>query len=154
MQTAEWASPPDRLRKLIEGKHVAMLTTVEEDGSLHSRPMWAQEIDSQGNLWFLTPTDSAKVHEVEHNAHVNVSFADVEQDRYVSISGVAQAWKDPARTERLSSQLDPAWFPSGRLPAMTLLRIVISRAQYWDRALQRMTQIGDFGAGAAAPLPH
>ncbi|RYD35018.1 MAG: general stress protein, partial [Myxococcaceae bacterium] len=39
------------LGKLIHGIKVAMMTTVDTDGSLRSRPMWTYDKDFDGELW-------------------------------------------------------------------------------------------------------
>lgn len=58
----------------MKGIKFAMLTTVEEDGSLHSRPMTTQEVEFDGDLWLFTRADAPKVWEAGHHRQVNVSF--------------------------------------------------------------------------------
>jgi general stress protein 26 len=53
-----------RIRELIKDIRVAMLTTIAQDGSLHSRPMMTQEAEFDGTLWSLTGQDTAKAGEV------------------------------------------------------------------------------------------
>src|SRR5689334_858328 len=53
-----------KLGELIKDIKFAMLTTVEPDGSLHSRPMATQEVEFDGDLWFFTGASTAKVDEV------------------------------------------------------------------------------------------
>src|SRR5690242_16073406 len=55
----------EKLRDLIKGIKVAMLTTSEENGRLFSRPMATQEQDFDGDLWFFSKESSPKVEEVE-----------------------------------------------------------------------------------------
>ena len=47
-----------KLRDLTKDVHIVMLTTVDEDGSLRSRPMGSQPIDADGILWFFTEADA------------------------------------------------------------------------------------------------
>ena len=42
----------EELWERIEGVRTAMMTTVELDGSLRSRPMWTQGDEFDGSLWF------------------------------------------------------------------------------------------------------
>ncbi|CAF4440093.1 unnamed protein product, partial [Adineta steineri] len=45
----------EKLFKIIHNVKYAMLTTVNEDGTLHSRPMINKQADSfHGELWFFT----------------------------------------------------------------------------------------------------
>lgn len=42
-----------KLGELITDIKFAMLTTVEQDGSLRSRPMATQQVEFDGDLWFF-----------------------------------------------------------------------------------------------------
>ena len=76
-----------KLRELIKDIDIGMLTTVDEDGSLHSRPMSTNsEVEFDGDLWFFTYASSHKVTEVEQHHQVNVSFSDPHKQNYVSVS--------------------------------------------------------------------
>src|SRR5688500_17077739 len=80
-----------KLREMIKDIDFCMLTTVDEDGDLHSRPMSVNgDVDPDGDLWFFTGASSLKVSEIAKLPKVNVSFADTENQHYVSISGKAQ----------------------------------------------------------------
>lgn len=50
-----------KIADLIKGIPVAMLTTVTEDGHLHSRPMATQVIPLESEILFLTGEHSGKV---------------------------------------------------------------------------------------------
>lgn len=49
-----------------------MFVTQQADGKLVSRPMQLQEIEFDGDIWFLTRTD--KYNEIKVNPSVNVAF--------------------------------------------------------------------------------
>src|SRR5690348_4767714 len=72
--TAANSDALQKLRDLTSGIHVAMLTTVDEDGTLHSRPMGTQEVDQDGCLWFFTEAAAEKVGDVQHDQQVNVAY--------------------------------------------------------------------------------
>ena len=59
----------------IESVRTGMLTTVEPDGSLRSRPMWTQGDEFDGSLWFFTSDDAPKVDDLQRNPHVGLSYA-------------------------------------------------------------------------------
>jgi general stress protein 26 len=92
-----------KLDELIKNIRIAMLTTVEEDGSLRSRPMAAPQMAFQGELWFFTSANAPKVAESRQHRQVNVSFADPERQDYVSISGTASLERDRQKMEKLWS---------------------------------------------------
>jgi general stress protein 26 len=122
-----------KLAEMIKGIRVAMLTTVETDGSLHSRPMATMERDFDGTLWFFTDIHSAKVDEVQHDRHVNLSYAKPGDQQYVSVSGRATVVRDRSKMEELWSPIHKAWFPEGLDdPGIALLRVEVEKAEYWD----------------------
>ncbi len=100
-----------KLGELIKDIRVAMLTTVDKEGRLHSRPMATQQTEFDGTLWFFTDANSVKVHELQRDRHVNVSYANPEDQRYVSVSGMASTMTDRGKMEELWSPLHKAWFP-------------------------------------------
>ena len=83
-----------KLRELIEQIQFAMLTTVEDDGTLRSRPMATQQTEFDGDLWFFTNASAPKVDEVQQNQKVNVSYAEPKDQKYVSVSGTAELVRD------------------------------------------------------------
>ena len=94
-----------KLHDMVKDIRFAMLTTVEEDGSLRSRPMATQEFEFDGDLWFFTSADATKVNEVQHEHHINVSYAEPKNQKYVSVSGTAQLIRDKSKIEELWNPL-------------------------------------------------
>ena len=52
------------LREAIKDIRIAMLTTFDREGHLHSRPMATIDIQFDGDLWFFTCAHSPKVGEL------------------------------------------------------------------------------------------
>ncbi|HYH83266.1 MAG TPA: pyridoxamine 5'-phosphate oxidase family protein [Longimicrobium sp.] len=100
----------DDLYKLVEGIEVAMFTTRRPDGSLVSRPMATQERDSMADFWFVTDGESDKMDELEHDAHVNLSYYRDRTREWVSVSGRARVSRDRAEVRRLYKPDWRAWF--------------------------------------------
>jgi len=124
----------EKLRDLIKDIDFCMLTTVDEDGDLHSRPMSSNgEIDRDGDIWFFTNSSSHKVSEIARLPKVNVSFADPENQRYVSVSGTGQMVRDQKKIEELWKPEFKIWFPKGKDdPEIALLKVNLEKAEYWD----------------------
>ncbi|BAY89114.1 MULTISPECIES: pyridoxamine 5'-phosphate oxidase family protein [unclassified Tolypothrix] len=124
----------DQLRELIKDIGCSMLTTVDEDGSLHSRPMEkSSDIQPDGTLWFFTNASSHKVFEIEHRQQVNLSFSSPNQKRYVSVSGSAELVQDRNKMQELWKPELQAWFPQGlKEPDIALLKVQINKVDYWD----------------------
>jgi general stress protein 26 len=123
-----------KLRELIKDIDIGMLTTVDEDGSLHSRPMSTNsEVEFDGDLWFFTYASSHKVTEIEHQEQVNVSFSDPHKQKYVSVSGQAELVRDRTKLQELWKPQLKAWFPKELdEPDIALLKVSVEKAEYWD----------------------
>jgi len=122
-----------KLAKLIDGIHIAMMTTIDTDGQLRSRPMATQQMEFDGQLWFFTGKSSHKVVEINGEHRVNIAYADPSSSRYVSISGSARLVSDRAKSEELWNPVLRAWFPRGlEDPDIALLNVTPEKAEYWD----------------------
>jgi general stress protein 26 len=123
-----------KIRELIKDIDFCMLTTVDENGDLHSRPMSSNgDVDDDGDIWFFTNASSHKVTEIQKLPKVNVSFADPDDQRYISVSGTAQVVRDRAKIDELWKPEFKIWFPEGKGdPEIALLRVNLEKAEYWD----------------------
>jgi general stress protein 26 len=134
-----------KVGELIKEIKIAMLTTAEGDGSLRSRPMATQKEPFDGTLWFFTQVNSGKVSEIEAERHVNVSYADVGNQRYVSVSGRGTVVQDRAKAEQLWSPLLKAWFPQGlEDPTLALLRVEVTEVEYWEAPHGAVVRLAGF----------
>jgi general stress protein 26 len=123
-----------KLWDLIKDIQFAMMTTVDDDsGVLRSRPMAINQDRFDGQLWFFTYASSHKVLEVRQHQAVNVSFAEPEDQHYVSISGTAELVRDKAKAKELWKEPLRTWFPKGLDdPDLALLKVTVEQAEYWD----------------------
>jgi general stress protein 26 len=144
-----------KLNELIKDVKFAMFTTVSSDGTLHSRPMATQEADAQGNLWFFTGQHSTKVAELQGERHANVSYADPDDNRFVSVSGTVEVVKERQKMEELWNPIYKAWFPEGlEDPEVTLLKVLVTEAEYWDTPNGKMVQLAGFVKAVATGKPY
>ena len=123
-----------KLRELIKQIDFGMLTTVDDDGCLRSRPMSTNgDVEFDGDLWFFTSASSHKVNEIRRDQHVNVSFADPKRQSYISMSGTAELVRNRQKIQELWKPELKAWFPQGQDdPDIALLKVSVSKAEYWD----------------------
>src|SRR5262245_10344048 len=129
--------PTEDLRKfrdLIQSIDFCMLTTIDERGDLHSRPMSSNgEIDQNADMWFFTAASSNKVSEIKGTPRVNLSFADPQNQNYVSVTGRARLVHDQKKIDELWQPQFQTWFPEGKDdPNVALLRVKVEKAEYWD----------------------
>jgi general stress protein 26 len=132
-----------RLAALVRQMKVGMLTTLEADGSLRSRPLQTVEVDAEGRLWFFTEAHSPKSERAEAAGHqVNLSYADPRDEDFASISGTARVVRDPERMRALWTPQLERWFPRGlQDPDLALLEVRIDKAEYWDEPRKENVKI-------------
>ena len=122
----------EKLNLLIKDIKIAMLTTISQ-GILRARPMATQETAFDGTLWFFTSKQTHKAEEIAEDNRVNVSFAEPDDNRYVSMSGTAELVDDREKFEELWSPFYLSWFPDGLDdPSLILLKVTVEQAEYWD----------------------
>jgi general stress protein 26 len=137
--------PIERIRRMIKGARVAMLTTVDPDGHLHSRPMATQEVTPEGDVWMFTSADSAKAGEIRNDANVSLTWSRPGLDRYVCACGVAEVVDDRDRMRTLWNPLYKAWFPQGLDDRdLRLVRVRLVRAEWWSTPGRNITQAVGF----------
>jgi general stress protein 26 len=143
-----------KLRELIEGIRIAHLTTINTDGTLRSRPMATQQMEFDGDLWFFTRRSTHKVDEIEAHPQVCVSYSVPDKDRHVSASGTAAMVDDRAKMEELWNPALKAWFPDGLDdPELTLIKVEVTRAEYWDSPSSKIVELIGFVKALATGKP-
>jgi general stress protein 26 len=136
----------EKFRELIKDIDFCMLTTIDERGDLHSRPMSSNGcVDQNGDMWFFTGAFSHKVSEIKDTPRVNVSFADPQNQNYVSVTGRARLVRDRKKIDELWRPQFRVWFPEGKDdPNVALLRVKIEKAEYWDSPSSPISYALDF----------
>jgi general stress protein 26 len=149
METAPQSDPGmAKLAELIGPNSIAMLTTLEPDGALRSRPLATLQLDREGRLWFFTSISSQKVAEIDQHRDVNLSYADPARADYVSISGTTQILRERARIRELWSTWARPWFPNGPDdPDIALLCVTVQSAEYWESPASKVQRL--FGLAKA-----
>lgn len=124
----------ETFRKKIQSIKIANLTTIEEDGDLHGRPMYTQEIQEDGIVWFFAYFDSHVSQEIRKDNRVALSYSDESSVTYVNASGTAEVVRDKTKIDELWKSELKAYFENGKDdPNIALIKINIHQAEYWDR---------------------
>ncbi len=139
------------LCKLIESIPVAMLSNVDADGALVSRPMSVLKVDASGAVWFFVDLRSSRV---EFLRVVNLSFVDSARGTYVSLSGRGEIRSDRAQIEQLWTPMAKPWFPEGSDSRnLALLKFLPQRAEFWDAPHSRMVRMFALAASVVTGKP-
>lgn len=124
-----------KLWSMIKDTRFAMMTTQNEAGHLHARPMatLAHAGFDDATLWFFTRLDSGKVDELQADRHVNLAYSDPSHQNYVSVAGIGSVVRDREKIHHLWREILATWFPKGvDDPQLGLLKVKVESAAYWD----------------------
>jgi len=130
----------EKVRSLIQEVPMCMLTSIDADGGLVSRPMVAQEVEFDGDLWFFSEGSAPKVANVTANPNVNVAFSG--ESMWLSLKGQADIVRNVAKKKALWSGGVAAWFTDGpEDDNIVLIRVHGESAEYWDSPGKAVTAI-------------
>jgi general stress protein 26 len=106
------------------------VTTSDSEGA---RPMNVREVDDQGNLWYLSASDSHKNREVAINPAVTLYFQASPHSDFLRLSGHAMILTDREKIKQLWSPVLKTWFTEGiDDPRITLIKVTPTEGYYWD----------------------
>ena len=149
----------EKLYDMIKSVKIAMMTTVEGNGTLHTRPMANQEADASGDLWFFAHKGSAVEGEIGGNSQVALGFAEPGGSDWVALSGTATLSTDRATIHDKWNEILSAWFPKGKDdPDIVLIRVNPHQGEFWDTKSGLLYTVSSFvkskltGSGPADSL--
>jgi general stress protein 26 len=121
-----------KLGEIILDIRVALFTTVDRDGGLHTRPIQTMKLEDERTLWFFTDWSSPKVDELHRDARVSLGYADPAKNTYAAVIGSSRLIRDSQKAKELWSIEQRAYYPKGPDDErLALLRVVIEHAEYW-----------------------
>jgi general stress protein 26 len=139
------------LWELIKDIKFGMLTHKHPNGMLHAHPLTTQNksLDAGEPLYFFVSKKSELGQRIQADGNVCVSYGDLKEDRWVSVSGRATVSEDMAVKKKLFNALTKAWFPGGvEDPDLELIAVEVLHAEYWDIKESKTVQLVKIAAAA------
>lgn len=123
-----------KLKELVDQIDIGMLGTYPgDDHYIHAVPMSRQEVDEEGNIWFLFSSESETHEHIERKAEVSLLYSDVKNYSFLSVNAVAEISRDKQRIEKYWNKMVEGWFDRGMEdPRIRVLKVVPHEAHYWD----------------------
>jgi general stress protein 26 len=136
----------EKLAEMIKDIKVTMLTTTDVHGKMHSRPMATMAFENntqfEGTLWFFTKKDSFKVHEIERDKDIVLTYSHPISQRYVVVYGLGSIEKDKLKMLTLWNPMLKTWFPMGiDDPEIVLIKVEVESAEIWDSPPNTMVKL-------------
>jgi general stress protein 26 len=117
------------LMNRVADVRVAMVTTVDERGTLSARPLTVQCIDDSGDVLFIVDRHAEWL--TAGVDAMNVALV-VEGDTWISIAGRGQINDDRSLLDDLWDPMNVAYFPDGKDSGVPVVLVVqADRWEYW-----------------------
>ena len=123
-----------KIKELVKEAQTCFFCTGVSVGESHgARPMAVQEVDDDGNLWFLSASDSHKNLELAQDSEVRLFFQGGPHSDFMELEGTATVSRDREKIEELWQPVIRTWFTEGiDDPRITVIRVTPTSGYYWD----------------------
>ncbi len=129
----------DELSKKLSKIDFCMFNTKGAAGRINTRPMSNNgDVEYDGDSWFFSYEDTAKVAEIERDSTVTLTFSAPpsilgKPGIFISVDGQASLIRDKAEFEaHWVNELD-RWFPQGTdTPHLLLIKVSAHTIKFWD----------------------
>ncbi|MBO9565327.1 MAG: pyridoxamine 5'-phosphate oxidase family protein [Niastella sp.] len=140
----------EKIKELAEKAETCFFCTrILQDVEIKTRPMAVQEIDEQGNMWFLSASDSHKNKEIQEDAAVQLFFQGSKHSDFLSLYGKASVSTDKAKIDKLWKPILKTWFTEGKDdPRITVIKVAPASGYYWDNKHGNMVAFAKMVTGA------
>ena len=130
----------EKFYSAIESIDTAMMVTRRADGHLRARAMANQKRAGGADLWFVTMDGSAKLADLEHDPHINLSYFRETNKEWVSVSGIATISRDRDKIRELYQPDWKIWFAeagdplhgTSNDPRMVLIGVTVHAAEFLE----------------------
>lgn len=140
----------EKIRETVKQSSVCFFCTdIKEGSAFATRPMSVQEVDDNGNCWFLSADDSHKNAEIEKDGHVQLLFKGSDYSDFLSLYGRATISKDKSLIKELWKPIIKAWFTEGEDdPRITVIKVAPQQGYYWDNKNGNLVALVKTAVGA------
>src|SRR5688500_15385733 len=123
----------EKMQELVKHNNVCLFTSDLTMIPLQTRPMITQEVDEEGNSWFLSSEESNKNLEIGADPRVQLFYANKSDSEYLSVYGHAVVLRDHDTKAEHWNPIAKAWFKEGKNdPDLTVIKVIPEQAYYWD----------------------
>jgi general stress protein 26 len=123
----------EKIKALAKKAATCFFCTNINGGNFSTRPMAPEQIDDEGNFWFLSASDSYKNKEISIDASVQLLFQGSPHSDFLSINGRAEISRDKNKIDELWDDIMKTWFTEGKDDSrITVIKVTPTDGYYWD----------------------
>jgi len=141
----------EKLKHLVNEIDVCLFcTNLKTDDGSTCRPMSAQAVDDQGNIWFFSDINSDKNREIKIDNQVQLFFSHPGKSSYLVVNGEADILTDRKKIEEFWNPIVKIWFEDGKDDQnISLIKVNVTSAYYWDTEGNKMINFFKMAASLA-----
>lgn len=130
----------EKLKSLIDSIDIGMIGSYQTNSDfVYAVPMSRQEVDDEGNIWYILSSDSQTFKNIEANRKVSLLYSDIKSYTFLSVNGIGELSNDQARIDKYWNKMMEAWFEKGREdPSIRILKVLPSEGHYWDNKTNKL----------------
>ena|ERR1700744_3686482 len=124
----------EKIKTLVDqAKTCFFCSNIKTGVPLSTRPMSVQQVDDEGNFWFLSANDSHKNDELVHDPFVHLLFQGSAHSDFLNIYGIAVTVDDKQKIKELWEPILKTWFTEGEEdPRISVIKVEPIEGYYWD----------------------
>ncbi|MXV53000.1 pyridoxamine 5'-phosphate oxidase family protein [Pedobacter sp. HMF7647] len=151
-QQLEGSEAAKKIKEIAEKAETCFFNSNIKTGlPFSTRPMSAQQVDEEGNIWFLSANDSHKNEEINSDPFVQLLFQNSAHAGFLSVYGIAEIVEDRAKIEELWHPLLKTWFTEGKDdPRISVIKVNPTQGYYWDNKHGGIVAFIKMAAGAVS----
>jgi general stress protein 26 len=122
-----------KLKHLVDNIDICLFCTAIQNGDLHAAPMSRQEVDDEGNIFFLANAESETCKNIEKDKNVALHFSKVSEYEFLAVSGSAKSYHDQALIDKYWNKFMEGWFEKGKEdPSIRIIEVKPNNARFWE----------------------
>lgn len=138
-----------KIRELAKSARVCMFGSAVDTFPLSVRPMAVQEVDDEGNVWFLSARSSEKNVQIAADPRVQLIFANTGDSEFLTLHGTATASDSRALREKYWTPIAKTWFHDGvDDPELTVVKVAVTGGYYWETEHGKTVSLMKMAVGA------
>lgn len=140
----------DKIKEMVDKIDIGMMCSFTSGNDYpHAVPMSRQEVDNEGNIWFLFSSESETHQNLQQNNKISLLYAHVGDYNFLSINGTAEISTDRQRIDKYWNKMIEGWFEKGKEdPRIRILKVTPNDAHYWDNKSNKLVTILKVAASA------
>jgi general stress protein 26 len=127
------ATSRELIWKHVKNIGTCMLATTNPDGGIRSRPMRGVIDEPAGTIWLFTDQNTDKDEDVSRDPRACLTFADIHDQTYVSLSGRIELIHDRDEIAAHWNEGAECYYPNGKDDnSVVLMKFTAESGEYWD----------------------